>query len=144
MFVEKELEAKADILFKEHQQNMGDALGITFLHISKNKIVASMPVNESTKQPFGLLHGGASAALAETLASVGAWFNIDETKNAAVGIELNANHIRGVRSGNVIGTAVPLHKGAQTQVWEIKIHTENEKLVCVSRCTLAVIRQKKP
>ena len=143
MFIEKGLESKTKILFKDLPQNMGKALGITFQHVSRDKIMATMPVNENTKQPFGLLHGGASAALAETIASVGAWFNIDETKNAAVGIELNANHIRSVRSGIVTGTAIPIHRGAQIQVWEIKIMDERDRLICISRCTLAVIKLHK-
>ncbi len=140
MFIEKELESKAGVLFNEMPQNMGKMLGIDFQHVAKDKIIATMPVDENTKQPFGLLHGGASAALAETLASVGAWFNIDESKNAAVGIELNANHIRSVRSGIVTGTAAPIQRGAQIHVWEIRIFDEKDRLVCVSRCTLAIIK----
>jgi 1,4-dihydroxy-2-naphthoyl-CoA hydrolase len=101
-----------------------------------------MPVNESTKQPYGLLHGGASVALAETLASVGALVNIDTERKTAVGLEINANHIRSVRDGKVTGTAKPLHRGAQTHVWEIKIRTEDDKLVCVSRCTMAIIDRR--
>lgn len=143
MFIEKGLESKADVFFNQLPHNMGETLGIEFRHVAKDKIVATMPVNENTKQPFGLLHGGASAALAETLASVGAWFNIDEEKNAAVGIELNANHIRSARSGIVTGTATPVQRGAQIQVWDIQIHDERNRLICISRCTLAVIKQKK-
>ncbi len=143
MFIEKGLESKAEILFNELPQNMGKTLGIDFQHVAKTQVTATMPVDENTKQPFGLLHGGASAALAETLASVGAWMNIDETQYAAVGIELNANHIRSVRTGKVTGTAAPVQRGAQIQVWEIKIYDEKERLVCISRCTLAIIKLRK-
>lgn len=143
MFIEKGLKSKAEILFNEMPQNMGQTLGIEFQHVAKDQISATMPVDENTKQPFGLLHGGASAALAETLASVGAWFNIDESKNAAVGIELNTNHIRSVRAGKVTGTATPVQRGAQIHVWEIKIHDDHNRLVCVSRCTLAIIKLRK-
>ncbi|HKJ33829.1 MAG TPA: hotdog fold thioesterase [Balneolales bacterium] len=142
MYIEKSLEDKVTFLFDKARKNMGDALGIQFEHIERDKLSASMPVNESTIQPFGLLHGGASVALAETLASVGAVLNIDQDKKTAVGLEINANHIRSVRHGKVIGTARPLHRGAQTHVWEIKIRTEDDKLVCVSRCTLAIIKKK--
>lgn len=102
-----------------------------------------MPVNENTIQPFGILHGGASVALAETLVSIGAWLNIDENKKSAVGIEINANHIRAVKKGGtVIGTGRPVHIGKQTQVWEAKIRTrETNKLVCISRCTLAIVNK---
>ena len=142
MYIEKKIEEKVTFLFERSQKNMGDALGITFEHIERDKLSASMPVNESTRQPYGLLHGGASVALAETLASVGALVNIDTERKTAVGLEINANHIRSVRDGKVIGTAKPLHRGAQTHVWEIKIRTEDDKLVCVSRCTMAIIERR--
>lgn len=118
---------------------LAKTLGIEMLDISRDRLVARMPVDGRTKQPFGLLHGGASVALAESLASVGAWLNIDEKKYAVVGIEINANHIRSVRDGWVIGEGLPVHKGSRTHVWEVKIRTEDNKLVCISRCTLAVI-----
>lgn len=118
---------------------LAKTLGIEMLEISKDRLTARMPVDGRTKQPFGLLHGGASVALAESLASVGAWLNVDEKKYAVVGMEINANHIRAVRDGWVVGEALPIHKGAKTQIWEIKIRTESGKLTCISRCTLAVI-----
>jgi len=121
---------------------MGDALGIEFQSFQKTKVIATMPVNAQTMQPFGLLHGGASVALAETLASIGAWLNVDERYKTAVGLEINANHVKAVRGGTVTGTAQPVHRGAQTQVWEIRIENEQGKLVCLSRCTLAVINKK--
>lgn len=124
------------------QKNMGHALGIEFTSFKQNEIKASMPVDENTIQPFGILHGGASVALAETLASVGAWLDVAEKGKTAVGIEINANHIRSVKlGGSVHATAVPVHQGRKIQVWETKIHDNNNKLVCVSRCTLAIVKQ---
>src|SRR5437868_5770196 len=101
-----------------------------------------MPVDERTKQPYGLLHGGASVALAETVASVAGLLNVDKEKYATVGVEINANHIRAKYSGKVTGTATPLHRGRMTQVWDVRIVDEEDKLVCVSRCTLAVVERK--
>ncbi len=125
------------------RKNMGHALGMDFELISRSEMRASMPVNENTTQPFGLLHGGASVALAETLASIGAHLNIDDDSKMAVGLEINANHIRPVRfGGSVTGIAKPIHRGKQTQVWEIRIETDNGKLVCISRCTLAVVNRR--
>lgn len=114
------------------------ALGIELTQVSKQRVAATMPVDSRTHQPFGLLHGGASVALAETLASVGAQMNVGEGE-MVVGLEINANHLRGVRSGTVTGVATPVHIGRRTQVWSIDIRDENDKPVCLSRCTLAVI-----
>lgn len=122
---------------------MGHALGIEFELISRAEMRASMPVDENTTQPFGILHGGASVALAETLASIGAHLNLDDDSKMAVGLEINANHIRPVRlGGKVTGIAKPIHRGKQTQVWETRIETENGKLVSISRCTLAVVNSR--
>jgi 1,4-dihydroxy-2-naphthoyl-CoA hydrolase len=121
--------------------NMGEHLGMEFIEIGADFLKAKMPVDHRTKQPYGLLHGGASVALAETLGSVGAALVTDAEKYYCVGLEINANHVRGVREGFVIATATPLHIGASTQVWEIKIHDEKEKLVCVSRLTVAVLKK---
>ena len=121
---------------------MAAAIGIHITTATKHKVVATMPVDDRTKQPFGLLHGGASAALAETVASIGAYLNVDSKTQAAVGIELNANHLRGKTEGTVTATAVPLHRGRTIQVWEIRIEDEDSKLICVSRCTLAVVSQR--
>jgi 1,4-dihydroxy-2-naphthoyl-CoA hydrolase len=118
---------------------MVEAIGIEFLELTPDKVVATMPVDPRTRQPFGLLHGGASAALAETVASVGATLNLDREKQMAVGIELNANHLRGKREGVVTATATPLHRGRKTQVWDIRIEDETGRLVCASRCTLAIV-----
>jgi 1,4-dihydroxy-2-naphthoyl-CoA hydrolase len=120
-------------------KTMLDALGIQVVKQEKDCVIMTMPVNESTRQPFGLLHGGASVALAETAASIGTWLNVDQARQAAVGIEINANHIRSKRDGVVTATATPLHKGRATMVWDIQIRDEAAKLICVSRCTVAVI-----
>jgi uncharacterized protein (TIGR00369 family) len=114
-------------------------LGIQLVEGSKDRIKGTMPVTPAVHQPFGLLHGGASVALAETLCSIGAWLNVDQEREMAVGLEINANHLRGVTDGVVTGTARPVHVGKRTQVWEIEIEDERGKLVCISRCTLAVV-----
>jgi len=102
-----------------------------------------MPVNENTVQPFRILHGGASVVLAETLASVGAWFSLDGTDKTAVGVEINANHIRSVKEGGLVrGIATPVKTGSRIHVWETKIEDEKGKLICVSRCTLAIVERK--
>ena len=124
---------------EQFRKGMVQAVGIEFVEITKDKVVATMPVDERTRQPFGLLHGGASAALAETVASIGASLNLDPQKQMAVGIELNANHLRGKREGLVTATATPLHKGRRTHVWDIRIEDEAGRIVCASRCTLAVV-----
>jgi 1,4-dihydroxy-2-naphthoyl-CoA hydrolase len=138
--ISDDVRSSVEKLFSEGKPNIGDVLGIEFVKLSKDQVIAKMPVDSRTHQPFGLLHGGASVVLAESICSVGAWLNIDINKNAAVGLEINANHIRAVRSGFVTGVGEPIHRGATTQVWEIKISTESGKLVCVSRCTLAIIK----
>lgn len=118
---------------------MAEHLGIEFTEVGEDFIRGRMPVDKRTLQPYGLLHGGASVALAETLGSVAAALVIDHSKYIAVGLEINANHIRGVREGFVTGTAMPLHIGKTTQVWEIRIVDNREKLVCVSRLTVAIL-----
>ncbi len=120
---------------KEH---IGEYIGIEFTEIGDDYISAKMPVDHRTRQPLGLLHGGASCVLAESLGSVAGSLCLDQTKQYAVGLEINANHIRSVKEGYVYGTARPVHIGKSTQVWDIKIVTEEHKLVCVSRLTLAV------
>ena len=119
--------------------SLADALGITIVELSTERVVATMPVDHRTRQPYGILHGGASVALAETLASLGATMNVDRTNTSAVGLEINANHMRPKRDGTVTGTATPIHRGKSTQVWDIRIVDEEGRLVCVSRCTLAVV-----
>lgn len=118
------------------------ALGIEVTKLEKGLVVATMPVDERTHQPWGLLHGGASVALAETVASVGAYELCDQSSEAVVGLEINANHVRGKRDGIVTATGTVLHHGRTTMVWEIKITDEEDKLICISRCTMAVIKRK--
>ncbi|MGM0547497.1 MAG: hotdog fold thioesterase [Bacteroidota bacterium] len=140
MYIQPNLEKRVKKFLSISKKNMGDALGISFTSFKSDEVKASMPVDENTVQPFGLLHGGASVALAETLASIGAWLNINEDGKTAVGVEINANHVRSARKGEMVhGVSKPIHSGRQTQVWETKIFNEDEKLVCVSRCTLAVV-----
>lgn len=113
-------------------------LGIVFTEVGPDYLRATMPVDARTRQPYGLLHGGASVLLAETLGSSAGMLCVDED-SLVVGIEINANHLRGVRDGLVTGTARPLHLGRSTQVWEIRIEDDAGRLVCVSRLTLAVV-----
>ena len=123
--------------------SMGEHLGIEFVEVAETFISARMPVDHRTCQPFGILHGGASVALAETLGSVASFLVIDDpTKQQAVGLEINANHIRSVCSGWVYAKAIPLHLGRTTHIWDIKITNEEEKLVCVVRFTVAIIGGK--
>jgi len=116
-----------------------ETLDINVTEATPERVVATMPVGPKVHQPFGILHGGASVVLAETVASIGASVNIDLSKQNAVGLEINANHIRGVRSGLITGVATPIHKGRSTHVWQVEIRNEEGKLVCTSRCTLAII-----
>jgi 1,4-dihydroxy-2-naphthoyl-CoA hydrolase len=125
------------------EHSLINALGITITKLEKGKIVATMPVDERTRQPFGLLHGGASVALAETVASIGAYELVDKETEAVAGLEINANHVRGKREGTVTATATVLHKGKTTMVWDIQIVDEEDQLICVSRCTMAVLKLKK-
>jgi len=124
------------------KNTLGEHLGMQFTEIGDDFIRGTMPVDHRTHQPYGLLHGGASVALAETLGSVGAALTVDHEKFMCVGLEINANHVRSVRSGVVTGTAKPIHIGATTQVWDIRITDERDKLVCVSRLTVAVLKKK--
>jgi 1,4-dihydroxy-2-naphthoyl-CoA hydrolase len=117
-------------------------LGIEFTAISEDSLTARMPVDERTIQPFGILHGGASVALAETLGSVAASLTLDTSKKIPVGMEINANHLRPVSSGWVSGVVRPVHLGKTSQVWEVRITNEDDKLVCISRITMAVVDRK--
>ena len=114
-------------------------LGIEVIEIGDDHIRARMPVDARTRQPAGVLHGGASVTLAETLASWAATFAADSSKHHCVGLEINANHVRAVSSGHVIGTARPVHLGRSTHIWEVRITNEEDKLVCISRVTMAVL-----
>jgi 1,4-dihydroxy-2-naphthoyl-CoA hydrolase len=125
------------------RHTMVDHIGIEFTQIGSDYLKARMPVDTRTVQPEGLLHGGASAALAETIGSVAANLCVDHNRWLCVGLEINANHIRSVKEGFVYGQAKPLHLGQSTQVWEIEIRDEKQKLVCISRLTMAVIPRNK-
>lgn len=137
---------KKDLSLKDFEgmgkNTMGEHLGICFTEVGPDYLKATMPVDHRTKQPYGLLHGGASVALAETLGSVAAVLTVDPDHFICVGQEINANHIRSARSGYVTGMTKPIHRGASSQVWEIKIYDEHEKLVCISRITVAVLNRK--
>ena len=118
---------------------LGESLGIRIIELGEDFVRGTLPVDARTHQPYGLLHGGASVALAETLGSLAAMLTLDASVEAAVGLDINANHVRGVKSGIVTGTARALHLGRSTQVWEIRIEDERQKLVCISRLTVAVV-----
>jgi 1,4-dihydroxy-2-naphthoyl-CoA hydrolase len=121
---------------------MAEAIGIEFTAVGPDYLEAKMPVDHRTHQPFGLLHGGASVALAETLGSVAAQCCVDNSKYYCVGLEINANHLKGVKTGYVKGITKPVHIGKKTQVWEIRISNESDELVCISRITMAVLDKK--
>jgi 1,4-dihydroxy-2-naphthoyl-CoA hydrolase len=121
------------------RNTMMETLGIRFTGVGDDWVRGTMPVDHRTHQPFGLLHGGASVVLAETLGSTAALLTLDTDKEVAVGLDINANHVRGVREGLVTGTARALHLGRSTQVWEIRIENAEGGLVCISRLTMAVI-----
>jgi 1,4-dihydroxy-2-naphthoyl-CoA hydrolase len=129
----------AQTLNAMNQNNMIGLLEIEILEATVDRVVATMPVQAKVHQPFGLLHGGASVALAETVASLGAYLNVMDSGMGAVGLEINANHLRGKKDGVVTATATPIHKGRITHVWQVEIRDEAGKMVCVSRCTLAIV-----
>jgi 1,4-dihydroxy-2-naphthoyl-CoA hydrolase len=123
--------------------SLGEVLGIEFVEIGEDFIKARMPVNATTRQPFGRLHGGASVALAESAASCGGALTIDPAQHVIVGMEINANHIRPVSDGYVFAVARPEALGRSTQVWTIRITDESDRLVCISRMTMAVISHER-
>jgi 1,4-dihydroxy-2-naphthoyl-CoA hydrolase len=129
-----------DVLFLQ-RDNMLEHLGIEITKIGDDFISGRMPVDHRTVQPVKILHGGASVALAESLGSIGAYLVVDRAKFHCVGMEINANHIRPVTKGFVTGTAKPVHIGSKSQVWSIEIVNEEQKLVCISRITMAVIEK---
>ena len=134
--------ATLEMLNKMSAKTMVEHLGIEFTAIGDDFIEAKMPVDHRTHQPLGLLHGGASVVLAETLGSVAATCCVDITKQYCVGLDINANHIKSVKTGVVTGITKPIHIGKRTQVWEIKITNEQNELVCISRITMAVIDKR--
>jgi 1,4-dihydroxy-2-naphthoyl-CoA hydrolase len=125
------------------RNTMTEHLGIEFSELGEDFLKASMPVDHRTKQPYGLLHGGASCVLSETLGSVASAMVIDTEKFICVGIEINANHVRSAKEGKVTGIVKPLHLGSSTHVWDIRIFDEKDKMICVSRLTVAIIPSTK-
>jgi 1,4-dihydroxy-2-naphthoyl-CoA hydrolase len=121
------------------KNTMVEHLGIRFTAIGEDSLTATMPVNDKTKQPLGLLHGGANVVLAETLGSVAATLSVNRDTHYCVGLEINANHLKSVKEGAVKGIVKPIHLGKNTQVWEIKIYNQEEQLCCISRITMAVL-----
>jgi 1,4-dihydroxy-2-naphthoyl-CoA hydrolase len=132
-------EISLDAVNERCQGSLISHVGIEVIEIGDDYIRARMPVDARTKQPAGVLHGGASVTLAETLASWAATFAVDSSKHHCVGLEINANHVRAATSGHVIGTARPVHLGRSTHIWEVRITSEDDKLVCISRVTMAVL-----
>ncbi len=124
------------------KDTMNEYIGIEWMEIGENFLKAKMPVDHRTKQAYGILHGGASCVLAETIGSVASALVVDHSKYFPVGLEINANHIRSVKKGFVTGIVQPLHLGSTTHVWDIKIFDEEEKLVCVSRHTVVILQRK--
>ena len=124
------------------RNTLAEQIGIEFIGIGDDYLEARMPVDKRTHQPMGLLHGGASVSLAETMGSIAANMCVDQTKFYCVGLEINANHLKGVRDGFVKGITKPIHIGKTTQVWEIRIMNEKDELACLSRITMAVLEKK--
>jgi 1,4-dihydroxy-2-naphthoyl-CoA hydrolase len=135
-------EIKVESLNEFSANCMVEHVGIEFTEIGKDYIIGTMPVDERTKQPLGLLHGGASVVLAETLGSVAASLILDPARQYAVGLEINANHIKSAKSGKVTGKCSPIHVGKGTHVWQIEIKNDEGQLVCVSRITMAILNRK--
>jgi len=131
-----------ELLNRFSPNTLAAQLGIEFTEVGDDFISAKMPVDHRTHQPLGLLHGGASVALAETLGSIAAFCCVDQQLQYCVGLEINANHIRSVKSGFVYGTTRPVHIGKRTHVWDIRIVNEAQELVCTSRITMAVIDKR--
>ena len=131
-----------DTLNQDGQTNMAGHLGIEFTEVGDNDLTARMPVNQKTQQPLGLLHGGASCVLAETVGSRAANYCIDPNKYYCVGLDINANHVRSIQSGFVIAKASPIHLGKKTHVWEIIIKDEAGHLICISRLTMAIMSRQ--
>lgn len=132
----------ADLIRNIEKNSMGEFLGVEWVDVGDDYITARMPVTDRTRQPYGLLHGGASCALAESIGSIASAMVVDHDRFACVGLEINANHVKSASEGFVTGTARPLHLGSNTHVWDIRIYNEGQQLVCVSRLTVAIIPRK--
>ncbi|KYG74244.1 thioesterase [Roseivirga spongicola] len=135
-------QATLDIINQMGRNTLVEHLGIEMIELGKDYLVAKMPVDHRTHQPLGMLHGGASVVLAETLGSVAATLTVDPEKQYCVGLDINANHIKSAREGYVFGKTTPIHVGKKTQVWEIKITNDEDQLICISRITMAVLDRK--
>ncbi|MHA7101324.1 hotdog fold thioesterase [Roseivirga pacifica] len=135
-------EATVEAINAMGKNTLTEHIGIEITEVGNDYLVGKMPVDHRTHQPMGLLHGGASVVLAETLGSIAATLTLDLSKQYAVGLEINANHIKGVRDGFVYGKASPIHVGKKTQVWEIRMTNEEGQITCISRITMAVIDKK--
>ena len=135
-FSQEELIAKLNEMNKDTALSM---MGIKLSEATKDRVVATMPITSHHHQPMGYLHGGVSVLLAESVASWGSMLNIDTDRQAAFGLEINANHLRPKREGVLTAVAIPLHRGRTTHIWDIRITDENNKLVCISRCTVAIV-----
>lgn len=131
-----------EMLNEMSRNTMMEHLGIEITRLADSFIEARMPVDHRTHQPYGLLHGGASVVLAETLGSVASHCTLSDSNKYCVGLEINANHLRSVKSGYVYGVAKPIHLGNRTQVWEIRISNEQQELVCISRITMAIVDKR--
>ncbi len=131
-----------DFLNERFNNNMTQLIGIEYTELGEDYIKGKMPVDERTKQPLGLLHGGASVVFAESLGSLASNLCVDQTKHYCVGLEINANHVKSATEGYVYGTAKAVHIGKKTHIWEIKITNDAQQLVCVSRLTVAVMDKK--
>lgn len=135
-------DVKIDQLDKISENTMVSFLKLRWVEIGDDYLKMSMPVDDTTRQPYGYLHGGASCVLAETIGSVGSALVIDQEKQICVGIEINANHLRSVTEGSVTAIARPVQLGKSFHVWDIRIHDQNEKLFCISRLTVAILNKK--
>ena len=123
----------------DFSQTVMETLGIDIVEFTRERVVATMPVTPKTHQPFGLMHGGVSLVIAETVASAGSYLFIDRERQRAVGLEINSNHTRSVSEGLVKAIGTPVHTGRTTMVWDIRIYDETERLICISRCTIGIV-----
>ena|SRR3990167_2448646 len=136
-------QVKVDLktLNKRSQNTMAEHLGIEFTEVGEDYLIAKMPVDKRTQQPLGIMHGGASCVLAETVGSTAANFCVNPKTHFCVGLDINTNHIRSIRSGFVIATATPFHLGKSTQVWSINIKNEDNQLISINRLTMVVLKK---
>jgi len=138
-----QMEINLELIFARSQNTMAEHLGIEFTAVGDDYLTARMPVDHRTQQPLGIMHGGASCVLAETVGSTAANYCVDQTQFYCVGLDINTNHLRSIRQGYVIGTAKPFHLGRTTQVWGIEIVNEENKLISINRLTMAVLKREK-